>query len=273
MTAALAWVPCCRCGAACVSTPARWLQALCQACRPAPVDPANGSIVDTGDARLTYAKSPCLDCSAPVFHIPGWAQPRCLDCSRRKFDLDDNLWFKPIGPWHPTIARVLPGELGAILPYIRDRADVDRRAGQEAARERYRVLVPSRPAEGHEIGKGPRAAIDQLQDGVGPQVVWATYACAEDTERGELLRTIVVRVPGQGYGAWEEGAWSSGLAAHPRPHLCGSLDEWLNHVRGLDWAPPSCPRCGRLGVRVRGNGEPYKHTRADWRIPLRMECT
>lgn len=219
MTSALAWVPCCRCGAACVSTPARWLQALCQACRPAPV--------------------------------------------------------VTVVPWHPTIARVLPGELGAILPGRLDRADAELVERTRAARERYRVLVPSRPEPPELIGRGPRAALDVLH-GDGFVVAWATYSCAEDTERGELLRTIVVRVPNRGYGAWEEGAWSSGLAAHPTPHICRSLDEWLNHVRGLGWAPPPsppCSRCGRLGVRVRGDGEPYKHTRADWRIPLRMECT
>lgn len=209
MTSALAWVPCSRCGAACVSTPARWLQALCQACRPAPV--------------------------------------------------------VTVVPWRPTIARVLPGELGAVLPGRLDRADAELVERTRAARERYRVLVPSRPAEPSEIGKGPRAVLALLPDVLDDEV---TYACAEDTERGELVRSIVVRVLGAGYGSWEEGAWSSGLATHPSPHLCGSLDEWLQHVRGLDWTPPSCPRCGRMGVRVRGDGEPYKHKKTDG-----MGCT
>jgi hypothetical protein len=193
-----------------VSTPARWTQALCQGCRPAPV--------------------------------------------------------VTVVPWRPTIARVLPGELGAILPGRLDRADAELVERTRIAKERHRVLTPSRPATPEEIGRGVRAVLTLLSE--NGDRIHITHACAEDTERGELLRSIVVRVLGAGYGAWEEGAWSSGLAAYPRAHLCGSLDEWLQHVRGLDWTPPSCARCGRLGVRVRGDGEPYKHKTTDG-----MECT
>lgn len=217
MTAALTWVPCCRCGAACVSTPARWLQALCQGCRPAPVVSARSV------------------------------------------------------PWRPTIARVPPGQIGAILPSKQDRADAELIERTRAARKRYRVLTPSRDAAPDEIGKGPRTVLKALHDD-GWVVARATYACAEDTERGELVRTIVVRVLGAGYAGWEEGAWVSGLAAYPRPHLCATLDEWLQHVRGMDYVPPSCPRCGRA-VRIKNDGQPYTHTRAGWHPPLRQECT
>lgn len=212
MTAALVWVPCSRCGAACVCTPSRWLQALCQSCRPAPA-----------------------------------IAPHSV-------------------PWRPTIARVLPGELGAILP-----SPIERRAAAERPAPRYRVLTPSRDATPDEIGKGPRAVLTALSE--NGDLTHVTYACAEDTERGELVRTIVVRVLGSGYGGWEEGAWSSGLATHPRPHLCGTLDEWLQHVRGLDYVPPSCPRCGRTPVRIKNDGQPYAHTRQGWHPPLRQECT
>lgn len=209
MSVVLTTVPCARCAAPCLATPAAWLTglALCQRCRPAPVPPLPGTV-----------------------------------------------------PWRPTIARVLPGELGAIVAYDgRTKKERESAATQAVDRARMRVLVPAREATPDEIGRGVRAMVDQLQDGMGHQACRVTYSCAEDTERGELVRSVAVRVPAGGYAVWENDRWSSGLSAHPSPHLCGSLDEWINHVRGLNWTPPSCPRCGRVGVRMTQTGQPYKH--------------
>jgi hypothetical protein len=166
-------------------------------------------------------------------------------------------------PWRPTIARVLPGELGPVVPHD-GRTAKERESAAKLAVERlrYRVLVPARPAQRHEIPAAALAAIDELQDGRGPQCVWATYAQAEDTERAELVRSIALASVVdnvKGVAFWENGRWAGGMTLSPTHHSCATLDEWLARARGEEWVPPSCPRCGRVGVKTRQDGQPYKH--------------
>jgi hypothetical protein len=166
-------------------------------------------------------------------------------------------------PWRPTIARVLPGELGPVIPHDgRTTKERESAAKLAAERLRYRVLVPARPAQRHEIPAAALAAIDELQDGRGPQCVWATYAQAEDTERAELVRSIALASVVdnvKGVAFWENGRWSSGMTLSPTHHSCTTLDEWIVRAQGEEWTPPSCPRCGRVGVKMRQDGQPYKH--------------
>lgn len=217
MTVALVWVPCCRCGEACVSTPARCWQALCWRCRPAPA--------------------------------------------------------LQVIPWRPTIARVLPGELGAVVPHDgRTKKERESAAKLAVERARYRVLVPSRTAQRDET---PQACVDaarQLMRARGWLWDSVTYAQAEDTERAELVRsialtTIVGNVKGVAF--WENGRWAGGMTLSPTHHSCGTLDEWIARARGEEWEPPSCPRCGRAGVKTRQDGQTYKHDR----INTKEECT
>lgn len=202
---------------------------------------------------------PCARCAAPCLATPtAWLTGIAL-CQRCR-----PAPVPPLPgtvPWRPTIARALPGELGAVVPHDgRTKKERESAAAYALERVRMRVLVPAREATPDEIGRGARAIIDELRF---TSRVSVTYSCAEDTERGELVRSIAIRVPAGGYAVWENNRWSSGLSAHPSPHLCGSLDEWINHVRGLDWTPPPCPRCGRVGVRMTQAGLPYKHKTID----------
>lgn len=202
-------------------------------------------------------------CRTPCVSTPlRWQLARCWRCLPAPLVPRVGLT-----PWRPTIARVLRGELAPVLPPPVNRKEAEQAERVAAAARRYRVLTPARAARPDEIGAAARAALRQLGD-----PAYATYSVAEDTERGELLRSIAVRAPRAGYAVWENGLWSSALAAYPTPHLCGSLDEWLLHVRGLEWTPPSCPRCGRT-VKIKNDGQTYAHTRAGWHPPLRQECT
>lgn len=210
MSVALAWVPCCKCSAPCVSTPARWQLALCQYCRPAPV-----------------------------------IAPHAV-------------------PWRPTIARVAIGELAPVVPHDGRTAKERESAAKLAAeRGRYRVLTPARPAERHEM---PQAAVDARKEVMGAPGWRAdrmTYAVAEDTERGELVRSVALVTlvgPWRGVAFWENGQWSVGMTVAPAHHRCTTVDEWITRARGEAWTPPSCPRCGRI-VRLKLDGQPYIHNR------------
>lgn len=158
---------------------------------------------------------------------------------------------------------MLPGELGAVVPHDgRTTKERESAAKLAAERRRYRVLVPARPARRDEMPAAALAAIDALQDGRGPQRVWATYAQAEDTERAELVRSIALASVVdniKGVAFWEDGRWAGGMTLSPTHHSCGTFDEWLARARGEEWVPPSCPRCGRVGVKTRQDGATYKH--------------
>jgi len=170
-------------------------------------------------------------------------------------------------PWRPTLARVLPGEHGAVVPHDgRTKAERVSAAKLAVERARYRVLVPARPAQRHEM---PAAAVDARKEVMGAGG-WrwdsVTYAQAEDTERAELIRsialaTIVGNVKAVAF--WENGRWSSGMTLSPTHHSCTTLDEWVTRARGEEWTPPSCPRCGRSGVKTRQDGQTYKHKTID----------
>jgi hypothetical protein len=163
-------------------------------------------------------------------------------------------------PWRPTVARVLPGELGAVVPHDGRTAKERESAAKLAAeRARYRVLVPARPAVYADAV--PQACVDASRQLMGAKGwLWdsITYAQAEDTERAELVRsialaTVVDNVKGVAF--WENGRWAGGMTLSPTHHSCSTLDEWITRARGEEWTPPSCPRCGRLGVKTRQDGD------------------
>lgn len=219
MTVALVWVPCSRCGEACVSAPERWTAARCWKCLPAPLVPRVGLV-----------------------------------------------------PWRPVVPRMLPGELGPVLPYdgrtVKERESATKLAAERA---RYRVLVPARSAARDELSSGARCALGAMEALPGA-VARATFALAEDTERSELVRSVALVVIVGGIKAvafWENGRWSSGHIMAPYFRRCPGQDEWMARVRGEAWVPPSCPRCGRLGVKTRQDGQTYKHDK----INTREECT
>jgi len=202
MGVALAWAPCSRCGAPCVTTPARWQLALCQNCRPAPAIPPHSV------------------------------------------------------PWRPTLPRILLGELGPVVPHDGRTAKERESAAKLAVeRQRYRVLVPARPAQRDEL---PAAAISMIDMFPGGR---ATFAMAEDTERGVLMRSVALWLarPVRAVAFWEDGRWSSGHIMGPYFRRCAGADEWIARARGEAWTPPSCPRCGRTGVKTRQDGQTYKH--------------
>jgi hypothetical protein len=172
-------------------------------------------------------------------------------------------------PWRPTIARVLPGELGAILPRPRPRKDVEQLERWAAERERYRTLVAGREATVAEMPKSCVSARKQIMGAAGWRRDRLTYWLVEDTERGELVHSValvtVVRIVSDmrlsavlAAGFWENGAWSGGIIRTPLPFAPAALNEWITRARGEAWSPPSCLRCGRT-VRMRGDGETYKH--------------
>src|SRR5207253_2533941 len=132
---------------------------------------------------VTLAWVPCCQCGTPCVSTPTrWPLARCWRCLPTPLVPRVGLT-----PWRPTIARVLPGELGPIVPHdgrtVKERESA---AALAAARERYRVLVSARPAERSEM---PQAAVDArkgIMGAPGWRLDRMTYALAEDTERGEL---------------------------------------------------------------------------------------
>ncbi len=205
---------------------------------------------------------PCRQCGEACVSTPArcW-QALCWRCRPAPVIAPHSV------PWRPTIARVLPGELGAVVPHD-GRTTKERESAAKLAveRARYRVLVSARPAQRDEMPAAALAAIDELQDGRGPQCVWATYAQAEDTERAELVRSIALATVVdniKGVAFWENARWSGGMTLSPMHHSCSTLDEWIARARGEEWTPPSCPRCGRLGVKTRQDGATYKHKTID----------
>lgn len=61
---------------------------------------------------------PCATCGRETSSQPSNPDPRCVDCFRARAGLDDELWFKPIGSWHPTIG-VVPNPQGVPEVYAR----------------------------------------------------------------------------------------------------------------------------------------------------------
>lgn len=178
---------------------------------------------------------------------------------------------------------MLPGERGAILPRPRPRKDVEQAERWALERDRFRTLVAGREASDAEIGPSCAAARRAVRGAAGWRLDRVTYWLAEDTERGELVHGLalvtVVRIVPElqatavlAAGFWENQRWQGGIVRTPVPYAPSTLDEWVARARGEAWTPPSCPRCGRTGVRTRQDGQPYAHQRAGWRVPLRLEC-
>jgi hypothetical protein len=165
------------------------------------------------------------------------------------------------------------GEHGAVVAHdgrtVKERESADKLAVERA---RYRVLQPARDAQSDEM---PRAALEAREAVAGaPGWRWgrATFALAEDMERAELVRSIALTTVVDNVKAvafWENGRWSVGMTLSPAHHHCATLDEWLTRAVGEAWVPPSCPRCGRLGVKTRVDGQTFKHMKID----SKEECT
>lgn len=217
---------------------------------------------------VALAWVPCHRCGTPCVSVPErWQLAQCYRCLPAPLVPRVGLT-----PWRPTIARVLPGELGPVVAHdgrtVKERESATALA---AARSRYRVLVPARPAERSEMPKSLVDARKGIMGAPGWRLDRLTYAMAEDTERGELMHTVaLVTVVGATLAVafWEGGRWASGHIMAPYHRRCPTADEWYVRARGELWTPPSCPRCGRLGVKTRQDGATYKHKTTDGE-----ECT
>lgn len=206
--------------------------------------------------------APCCRCGAScVSTPPRWQQALCATC------LPAPTAHHTVGAvrWRPTVARVAVGELGPVVAHDgRTAKEREGAAKLVLERARYRALVPARPAQRDEM---PAAAVDarkEIMGAPGWRADRMTFALAEDTEHGALVRSIaLVTLVGPWLSAafWEDGRWSVGMTMAPVHHHCATADEWVARARGEAWTPPSCPRCGRIGVKTRQDGQTYQHNR------------
>jgi hypothetical protein len=165
--------------------------------------------------------------------------PTCLDCMRLRHDITRS--GEDCGSWHPTIARVLPGELGPML--ARQRPD---------AAPTPQVL---RPAADMSADAGLPSAVRGLLQlaGVGARVT-AAVAVRPD---GGIVASLAVRVRGTGFAVYtrgEDGAWGTAGAVLGVPHLRRvGVTEFAAALAGVEYVPPAprapaaktiCPGCG-----------------------------
>lgn len=196
----------------------------------------------------------CWRCGRTTAQADDWTGLQlCLDCERMRAGLDDERWFTPIGAWHPTIARVLPGEL----------APVRAPAGAPEARPAtHRVIVPMRPARDAELQRIPdvQKLIDLLT-AAGSFWTRTTYAMAEEIATATLVESVALRfelIDGPaGVALWWDWRWHGAIIREvgklTREHLQAV-------ITGAPWPPPpvTCPRCG-AEVRENADGSPRAH--------------
>jgi hypothetical protein len=136
----------------------------------------------------------------------------------------------------------------------------------------YRVLIPARPAATAEIPRGAASVASLAAQHELPATL--TYALAEETATGALVRSCAVRIgrPVVAAAVWINGAIKSAFVRHDGVLRKVALAELEAGLRGEQYAPPAprpaaprgpCPRCGHE-VRWRieaGRPVTWKHNR------------
>ena len=112
-----------------------------------------------------------------------------------------------------------------------------------------------------------------------------THSATLNEAGSALVHHVFLRVYGEGGEPLGHCGWSAGHTTgarvwnlHPErkiPFAFVGLDEFACWLKGIPYTPPSpvqrgtCNRCGATDVRVKNDGNPYKHKNPD----MGMECT
>ena len=197
----------------------------------------------------------CWRCGRMTACAATWTGIRlCVDCRRLRYGLDIGYGVgAPIGTWHPTIARVLPGQLRP--PVVK--------AAAERPGPAYRIVVPMRELRQAEHARLPdMARLAELMSPRGAVMTGLTYAMAEEIATATLLESVALRFRladgRRGAALWWDWRWRGALMQGGGGLITREHLEAL--VTGAPWPPPAvtCPRCG-AEARKNANGTPRAH--------------
>jgi hypothetical protein len=168
--------------------------------------------------------------------------PTCLECMRLRHGVTRS--GEDIGSWHPTIARVLPGELSPpISPPISPP-----KPPPQVLRQAVEVS--------HDDASLP-PTVRGLLKLAGPAArVTAAVAVRPD---GGIVASLAVRVPGTGFAVYtrgEDSAWAAGgaMLADPQLRRVG-VTEFAARLAGVEYVPPAPPEPAWRGCCVQCRAE------------------